>query len=96
MRRSVSVSRSAGKSGSDSFRTSGYLDETKRLYSVLEIRLKDRDWLAGPSRGKYSLADISALAWVRMHSVTGVESLEEWPRVKVIHLLTTSASSNGR
>ena len=41
----------------------GYLDETKRLYGVLEIRLADRDYLAGPGKGKYSIADIKAFSW---------------------------------
>lgn len=43
-----------------------YLDETKRLYGVLEIRLGEgdgRDYLAGAGRGKYSLADIKAFSW---------------------------------
>jgi len=42
---------------------SGYTDETKRLFSVLEIRLKDRDYLAGSGRGKFSLADIKSFPW---------------------------------
>lgn len=41
----------------------GYLDETKRLYGVLEIRLSGRDYLAGEGNGKYSLADIKAFPW---------------------------------
>jgi glutathione S-transferase len=34
-----------------------------RLWGVLETRLKDRDYIAGTARGKYSLADISAFTW---------------------------------
>lgn len=65
----------------------GYLDETKRLYSVLEIRLQDRDWLAGPGRGVYSLADVNVIPWIRIHAYAGIESLDEWPRVKVLRSL---------
>lgn len=64
----------------------GYTEETKRLYSVLEIRLNEdggRDWLAGPGRGKYSLADLNVIAWIRFHKIAGIESLEQWPALKV-------------
>ncbi|KAI0080730.1 glutathione S-transferase C-terminal-like protein [Panus rudis PR-1116 ss-1] len=59
-----------------------YVDETKRLYGVLNIRLTDRDWLAGPGRGKYSIADINVLPWIRIHAFSGIETLDEWPNVK--------------
>ncbi|KAI0637871.1 glutathione S-transferase C-terminal-like protein [Trametes polyzona] len=59
-----------------------YTEETKRLYSVLEIRLQDRDWLVGPGRGVYTIADINVIAWIRFHKIAGIETLDEWPRLK--------------
>ncbi|KAH9949877.1 putative theta class glutathione s-transferase [Amylocystis lapponica] len=59
-----------------------YQDETKRLYGVLEIRLAERDWLAGPGRGTYSIADMNVFPWVSVHPYCGIESLDEWPGVK--------------
>ncbi|KAF8625312.1 hypothetical protein AX15_005442 [Amanita polypyramis BW_CC] len=60
-----------------------YLEETKRLYGVLEYRLKqNRDWLAGPGRGKYSIADLKAYTWVRIHYWAKIPTLDEWPNVK--------------
>ncbi|KAF9462577.1 glutathione S-transferase [Collybia nuda] len=59
-----------------------YFDETKRLYGVLDIRLANRDYLAGEGRGKYSLADIKAFPWVKIHTYAGIEALDEWPSVK--------------
>lgn len=61
----------------------GYHEETKRLYGVLEIRLQDRDYLAGPGRGIYSLADINVIPWIRFYKKAGIESLDEWPHLKV-------------
>ncbi|KAJ3159521.1 hypothetical protein HDU86_001530 [Geranomyces michiganensis] len=54
-----------------------YQDETKRLYSVMELGLKKdggRDFLAG----EYSLADIACFGWVAGHNWAGV-SLDEFP-----------------
>ena len=87
--------------------SSGYTDETKRLYGVLEDRLAGRDWLVGAGKGKYSIADIKAFPWcvlayfskhpssrvdakhdrVKAYSFAGIESLDEWPNVKVMDLV---------
>jgi glutathione S-transferase len=53
-----------------------YTNETKRLYSVLEGRLQDRDFLAGKGRGKYSIADMSTFTWVRWAPWAGIELSE--------------------
>lgn len=45
------------------FCNTGYLEETERLFGVLELRLAARDYLAGGDRGKYSIADINAYPW---------------------------------
>ena len=41
----------------------GYTDETARLYNVLNIRLEGREYLAGPGKGKLSIADLNVLPW---------------------------------
>ncbi len=72
----------------------GYTEETKRLYSVLELRLNEdggRDWLAGPGRGRYSLADLNVIAWIRFHKIAGIESLDQWPALKVSYLFPVLA-----
>jgi glutathione S-transferase len=58
-----------------------YKNETKRLYSVVEARLQDRDFLAGKGRGKYSVADISTFTWVRWAPWAGI-NLDEFPKLK--------------
>jgi len=47
-----------------------YQDETRRLYRVLDRRLADREFIAG----EYSIADIAAWPWVRIHAWAGVET----------------------
>lgn len=56
-----------------------YQNETKRLYGVLESRLKESEYLAGD----FSIADIANWAWVRAHvwadvSLEGLPSLQRW------------------
>jgi glutathione S-transferase len=55
-----------------------YMDETKRLYSVLESRLSKADWLAGD---KYTIADIANYSWVCSGPLLLEIDLSEWPGV---------------
>ena len=54
-----------------------YVDEAKRLYGVLDRRLKDAEHLAGD----YSIADVATYPWVSRHEWQGV-ALTEFPSVK--------------
>ncbi|KAJ5918823.1 hypothetical protein N7454_009967 [Penicillium verhagenii] len=56
-----------------------YIDETKRLYSVLEIRLKESPYLAGD---KYTIADIANFSWVRAGPDALEIDLAEFPAVR--------------
>jgi len=47
---------------------SRYVTETKRLYQVLDSRLKHHDWLVGD---KYSIADINAYPWLQYYKWAG-------------------------
>jgi glutathione S-transferase len=55
------------------------MDETKRLYSVLESRLQESPYLAG---GKYTIADIANFSWVRSAPGALEIDLAEFPAVK--------------
>ncbi|KAJ5095434.1 hypothetical protein NUU61_004790 [Penicillium alfredii] len=56
-----------------------YLDETKRLYSVLDSRLQESPYLAGP---KYTIADIANFSWVRGGPPALEIDLAQWPALK--------------
>jgi len=58
-----------------------YQNETRRLFEVLDHRLRDHEWLAG----QYSIADIANWCWVRLHFWSGValddlDGLSRWKR----------------
>jgi GST-like protein len=57
-----------------------YTNEVNRLYGVMEIRLRDRDYLAGP----YSIADIACFGWSRNWKRQG-QDIATFPRVKDWH-----------
>lgn len=54
-----------------------YTNEAKRLYGVLDHRLKDRDYVAGA----YSIADMAIIGWARLWERQG-QNIEEFPHVK--------------
>jgi glutathione S-transferase len=56
-----------------------YQNECRRLFEVLDTRLRDRQWLAD----EYSIADIANWAWVRTYRwsgvrIEGLDHLRRW------------------
>ena len=54
-----------------------YQRETKRLYTVLDMRLQDHEFLAD----EYSIADIATWPWVYIHNWSGVD-IDDLPNLK--------------
>jgi len=54
-----------------------YADEVNRLYGVMNIRLKDREFLAG----KYSIADMACVGWANLWERQG-QDIEQFPHLK--------------
>jgi GSH-dependent disulfide-bond oxidoreductase len=54
-----------------------YVNETGRLYAVLDKRLENREFIAGD----YSIADIAAYPWIVPHNLQG-QKLEDFPNIK--------------
>lgn len=54
-----------------------YTNETKRLYGVMNKRLKDREFLAG----EYSIADIACFGWAKLWERQG-QDITEFPHMK--------------
>jgi GST-like protein len=54
-----------------------YVNETNRLYGVLNKRLADREFIAGA----YSIADMASYPWIVPHARQG-QKLEDFPHLK--------------
>ena len=54
-----------------------YVNETNRLYGVLDKRLAERDYIAGD----YSIADMAAYPWIVPHK-RQKQNLDEFPHLK--------------
>jgi GST-like protein len=55
-----------------------YVKETNRLYGVMNKRLADREFLAGP---EYSIADMASYPWIVPHERQG-QKLSDFPHLK--------------
>ncbi len=58
---------------------SRYQNESRRLFEVLDVQLREVEWLVGD----YSVADIANWCWVRLHawsgvSIDGLPDLQRW------------------
>ena len=60
------------------YATDRYVNETNRLYGVLDRRLADRAFVAGDD---YSIADMASYPWIVPHERQG-QSLDDFPNVK--------------
>lgn len=58
-----------------------YVGETERLYGILDARLKGRDFVVGPGRGRFSIADISLLGWANATVLSGIDLEGQFPNV---------------
>lgn len=73
--------RIAAKNGNeDPFAIKRYLDESRRLLEVLDMRLKDRTYLVND---EYTIADIATYPWARAYywanvSIDGLDHLQKW------------------
>ncbi|KAL4994618.1 glutathione S-transferase [Aspergillus recurvatus] len=56
-----------------------YIDEARRLYSVLDSRLNESPFLAG---SKYTIADIANYSWVQVGPAALEIDLSEWPALE--------------
>lgn len=64
----------AGKEIEDPRPRKRFQTEAKRLLSVLEGKLADREWIAG----EYSIADIAIAPWLRQLEAYGIKDLVGW------------------
>jgi glutathione S-transferase len=61
--------------------TQRYVGETERLYGILDKELETRDYLVGPGKGKYSIADIANFSWVNVAYFAGI-NLAQFPNLQ--------------
>ena len=64
-----------------SYAVERYVNETSRLYAVLDKQLEGRDFIAGALRGEYSIADMACYPWIVPHEKQQ-QNLDNFPNLK--------------
>lgn len=63
------------------YATQRYVGESERLYGILDKQLEGREYIVGPGKGKYSIADIASFGWVNAAYFAGID-LKLFPNVE--------------
>ncbi|HSM19390.1 MAG TPA: glutathione S-transferase N-terminal domain-containing protein [Hyphomicrobiales bacterium] len=63
--------------GDQPYSVARYTNEVSRLYGVMDERLKDREFVAG----RYSIADMACVGWIRPYRRQG-QDIDEFPHLK--------------
>lgn len=65
------------------FAAQHFIGALERLYGVLETSLAGRDYLVGPGRGRYGVADIACFSFVYHAPLPGIDAeLKRWPELR--------------
>ncbi len=66
--------------GKSSYSEERFHDEALRLYSVLDSRLQERDYIAGFNEGEYGIVDIACWPWISRFEWQDVD-LKSYPNL---------------
>ena len=66
--------------GRSTYSEERFKNEVKKIYGILDNRLKDLEYISGPGKGEYSIADIALWPWISRFQRHGID-LNDYPRV---------------
>ncbi len=66
--------------GRSTYSEERFKNEVKRLYSLLNKRLENFDYVSGPGKGEYFIADMALWPWVSRYQRQGI-ALNDYPGV---------------
>ncbi len=66
--------------GRSTYSEERFKNEVKKLYNLLNQRLENFDYVSGPEKGEYSIADIALWPWISRFQRHGID-LNDYPGV---------------